>query len=739
MLKFLLPAVSFLFPYYLMAQINGGSNYQNEYKVAIKKTTETIKLDGELNEAIWQTAEGATDFWNKSPTDEGKPKRKTKAMLTYDGVNLYVAAIIYDTMPYVIPTLKRDAQVQQSDGFGVFLDPVNQHTNGFYFRVNPLNVQAEDLVSANSESNDFSWDNKWFSATKHYTNRWTVEMAIPFKTLRYQPGKTIWGINFARVNKKDNETSSWTHIPVNFRFLDLGWTGALNWDAPPPAPGSNMVFIPYTTGALKENKKNNEPLKGSFNAGFDGKVALSSSMNLDITVNPDFSQIEVDRQVTNLTRFSIFFPERRTFFLENQDLFSGYGIPPIRPFYSRRIGLDNDGNVVPIVAGARLSGNLTKKMRIGLLNMQTQRKGDFAGQNYTAVSFNQRLFKRSSVKGYYLGHEAFLNETEKQTKPLDKYGRNAGTEFNYSNSKGDINAWAGYHSSFKPGITDKNKYINWGGGYFGRSLTSFVNIDCVGANYYTDMGFVNRIINHDDLLDTAIRLGFKEIFNQNQYSIYVKDKKINKHQFGQENFIVWNPDNTLNEENHSLSYKINFSNTAELNFKIEHNKVNLKYHTQFTDDAPLPPGKYVFTQFQAECISDLRKLFSYGAAIKAGSFYNGNFQQFTAAVNYRSQPHFNLSVNFEYNKLKFPVPYGNADLFLIAPKVEWNFNTKLFWTTFLQYNTQANNININSRLQWRYKPMSDFFLVYTDNYYADPLFKNKSRALVFKLNYWLNM
>ena len=721
-----------------MAQLKDGLNYQNEYKLTIKKTAETIKLDGELNETVWQTADIATDFWNKFPTDEGRPNRQTKVMLSYDAVNLYVAAVVYDTAPYVSPTLKRDLFTRQSDGFGIFLDPVNQRTNGFYFRVTPMNVQADDLITANTDNNDFSWDNKWFSATKIYADKWTLEMAIPFKTLRYQPGKTTWGINFVRIDQKSNQFSSWTHIPVNFRFVDFGWTGALNWDAPPPPPGSNMVFIPYATGALKENREDNQPLKPSFNAGFDGKIALTSSMNLDLTVNPDFSQIEVDRQVTNLTRFSIFFPERRTFFLENQDLFSNYGIPPIRPFYSRRIGLDDDGNVVPIIAGARLSGNLTKKMRIGVMNMQTQRKGDFAGQNYTAVSFNQQLLKRSSVKGYYLGHESFLNETEKLTRPLDKYGRNAGTEFSYSNNKGDINAWGGYHISFKPGITGKNKYVNWGAGYFGRNLTSFINLDYVGADYYTDMGFVNRIINHDDLRDTSIRLGFKEIFNQNQYTIYVKDKKINRHEFGLENFIVWNPDNTLNEANLNLSYNINFSNTAELNFGMDYQKVNLKYHTQFTDDAPLPPGAYAFTQFKAERISDKRKLFSYEAAIRAGKFYNGNYQQFTAVLNYRNQPHLNLSVDFEYNKLKFPAPYGNANLFLIAPKVEWGFNTKLFWTTYLQYNTQANNVNINSRLQWRYKPMSDLFLVYTDNYYSDPLFKNKSRALVFKLNYWLN-
>jgi hypothetical protein len=740
MSKYAIGVLLFLFPLLLCAQLKDGLNYQNEYKVAITKTDETIKLDGELNEPVWGKADVAKNFWNKFPLDEGRPNKQTEVMLTYDKQNIYIAAVIYDTLPYIIPTLKRDVQVRESDGFSLFLDPINQRTNGFYFRVNPLNVQADDLVSAGAGSEiDFSWDNKWFSATKIYSNKWTLEMAIPFKTLRYNADKTTWGINFARIDKKNNQNSTWTHIPVNFPFLDFGWTGALNWDAKPPEAGTNMVFIPYTTGSLKENKNNNQPLKGAFNAGFDGKIALNSSMNLDVTVNPDFSQIEVDKQVTNLTRFSIFFPERRTFFLENQDLFSNYGIPPIRPFYSRRIGLDNDGNVVPIIAGARLSGNLNKKLRMGLLNMQTARKENFAGQNYTALSFNQQVLSRSSVKAYYFGHEGLLTETEKQTKPLDKYGRNAGLEYGYSNKKGDINSWGGYHQSFKPGITDKNKYLNIGGGFFGRHLTSIVNVDYVGTNYYADMGFIERILNHDDLLDTSIRLGFKQLYNETNYVIYEKNKKINSHKIGLETGIVWNPDNTLNEQGHFLSYKINFSNTAAINFGVNYQKVNLKYYTKFTDATPLPPGAYHFAQWGIEYNSDIRKLFSCSTSVRAGRFYNGNYRQFTTTLNYRSQPHLNLGVNFEYNKLSFPDPYGKADLFLIAPKIEWNFNTKLFWTTFLQYNTQANNVNINSRLQWRYKPMSDFFLVYTDNYYSDPFFKSKSRALVFKLNYWLNM
>jgi hypothetical protein len=720
-------------------QLTNGLGYQKEYKLPIKKATEPIKVDGNLSEAIWQNATNTTEFWNKFPIDEGHPKRLTKVMTSYDDKNLYVAATIYDTLPYVIPTLKRDAMVMQSDGFGVFIDPVNQRTNGFYFRVTPMNVQAEDLISASVEDIDFSWDNKWFSQTQIYPDRWTVEIAIPFKTLRYQPDKTTWGINFVRVDQKNNQFSTWTHMPVNFRFLDFGWTGALEWDAPPPKPGSNMVFVPYTTGGLNQNKVNNEKVKTSFNAGFDGKIALTPSLNLDLTFNPDFSQIDVDRQVTNLTRFNIFFPERRTFFLENQDLFSNYGIPPIRPFYSRRIGLDASGNVVPIIAGARISGNLNKKLRVGFMNMQTLRKNEFAPQNYTAFSFSEQLWQRSAIKGYYLGHEASLSPTEKQTKPIDKYGRNAGAEYSLKSNDGKWETWGGVHKSYKPGITDKSTYLNAGGGFFGRIFEFVLNVDDVGTNYYTDMGFIERIVNYDALLDTSIRLGFKDLYNSINYKIYPKEKKVNRHEFTVENYSVWNPDNTFNERTHSFSYEMFFSNTGRLQYSANYQKTNLRYYTSFTDGKPLPPAVYRFAQTGIEYSSDRRKLFNWRLSANAGQFYNGRIANLSGNISYRSQPHFSIGINFDYNKIKFPAEYGSANLFLLAPQIEYNFSTSLFWTTFLQYNTQANNVNINSRLQWRYKPMSDLFLVYTDNYYSDPLFKNKSRAIVFKWSYWLNL
>jgi hypothetical protein len=510
-----------------------------------------------------------------------------------------------------------------------------------------------------------------------------------------------------------------------------------------PVARKAFSLIPYVTSSAREARVDNEPVKGSFNAGFDAKVALSSSLNLDLTVNPDFSQVEVDQQVTNLTRFNIFFPERRTFFLENDDLFSGYLYEEIRPFYSRRIGLDNEGNAIPILAGARLTGNVDKKTRIGLLNVQTEKKGAFAAQNYTAFSAHRRLLKRSLLKGYFLNRQSIQSERQKLEEPLDAFGRNAGVEGVFINESGSWMAWGGYHLSWKPGVENKDNRIENAGFLYNerRRSTNYnivVDYNKVGTRYYADMGFLARIENYDAARDTVIRLGWKQLYAVPEIAFFTKGK-IQQHRFGAENFVVFNPEGSLNERLLRLRYFMEFRNTSSFRFRWDNRDVRLLFATAFTSAVPLPAASYVFNQFNTEYESDSRKTFVYTASFRVGKFYSGDYQQYRAGITYRRQPWGNFSLNVEKNIIQFPEPYGKADLFLIAPRIEINFSNTLYWTTFLQYNTQRNNFNINSRLQWRYKPMSDLFIVYTDNYFSDPLFKNKNRALVLKANYWLNL
>ncbi|ULQ57693.1 carbohydrate binding family 9 domain-containing protein [Flavihumibacter rivuli] len=723
----------------LQAQQRDGESFQKEYRLPIRKSTVPIQVDGLFDEPVWQYAAKTGPFWRKYPNDEGRPVRNTEVRVTFDDKFLYVAFTAYDSGKAFVTSLKRDVGHDGNDGVAIVLDPLNQRASGFFFVVNAFNAQSEDQLTFTSDGPNFSWDNKWYSATKRYPDRWTAEIAIPFKTLRYQPERNTWGINFVRIDTKTNEYSVWTHVPVNFRSYDLGYTGALVWEDPAPSAGSNISFIPYITGTGLSDKENNVSPEADFNAGFDAKIGLSSSMNLDLTVNPDFSQVEVDRQVTNLTRFNIFFPERRTFFLENADLYSDYGTPGIRPFYSRRIGLDKNGNKIPILGGARLTGSLTKRMRVGVMNMQTGRKGDYAPENYTAVSVSQQVLKRSSIRGYFLNRQSFMTDAEKKADPLNEYGRNAGVELGYSNLKGNWNIWGTYHHSFKPGINSDNQFFNSALVYRGRNLSAIVDFGNLGTNYYADMGFIERIENYDASRDTLVRLGYKYNFTELEYKMFPKGSSLVQHGISLSNYYVLNPDNSFNENNTDINYNMQFANTSSIFASVEFNQVQLQFPISFTGAEPLPKGFYQYRNVYAEYSTDFRKALSVSLGAGTGGFYNGTNTQVSATMNFRHLPHLNVSLKAEYYKLTFPEPYGSENLLLLAPRVDINFTTSLFWTTFIQYNTQRNNININSRFQWRFKPMSDMFLVYTDNYFSDPLFKNRNRSIVFKLNYWLNL
>lgn len=717
------------------------SSYQLQYQYNLKPFNSNIKIDGILDESVWTTAEVAQNFSKKYPNDIGDPKRKTEVRMTYDKDNLYFAFKVYDSGTAIISSLKRDGGHDGNDCVGIVLDPLNKKTSGFFFVVNALNVQSEDQLSNGfGDRLSMSWDSKWFSATKDYGNFWIAEIMIPLKSIRYDPKLLHWGINFIRVDAKNNEYSSWAKIPTSFNTYDIGHTGLLNWsDNGAPTTSKNVIILPYLSGSTSEDKENGKTLSTNTSAGFDAKLALNASLNLDLTVNPDFSQVEADQQVTNLTRFNIFLPEKRTFFLENADLFSNFGIPPIRPFYSRTIGLDKDGNKIPILFGARLSGNIDPVTRIGVMDMQTGKQGNYSPENFSAFTVQRNVLKRSAIKAYFLNRENFISEAEAKKNPLDRYGRNAGVTFEYSNTEGTFNAWADYHQAFKATINDQDKYVQAGFNSERKHWGLISLVGNVGKNYYTDMGYVQMINNYDAVRDTSIRLGFSNTFNQIAYKIFPATGPIGKVQIRAEDFATFHPDNSLNESDAKFSVQTDFKNASFFNLAFSNTSLNLLYPISFTSGTALPAGYYQFNQFETMYTSDVRKLFGMFGMITVGQFYNGTMQGASVGLSWKSQPHLKLSLRAEINKIELPKPYGNNNLVLISPKVEWNFNTKLFWTTFVQYNTQQNNININSRLQYRFKPMSDFFLVYTDNYFTDPILKNKNRALIFKFSYWFNL
>ena len=296
---------------------------------------------------LWREATGP--FQRVLPTDTGYAMSQTNVRLTYDNANLYLGIICYDSLPGKRPveSLRRDWNFQNNDNFVVFIDTYNDYTNGFAFGVSAAGAQW-DGIQADGGLVSLSWDIKWKSAVQNYPDRWEAELSIPFRSMRYRGGIMEWGINFSRNDLKSNEKSSWGPMPRQFQTANLAYTGTLVWDKPLPESGLRFSLIPYVSGKLSQDKEVNNNINPDGSAGFDAKIILSTSMNLDLTVYPDFSQVEVDQQQTNLDRFELFYPEKRQFFLENSDIFASLGTEDMRPFFSRRIGLDS-----PVLGGAR--------------------------------------------------------------------------------------------------------------------------------------------------------------------------------------------------------------------------------------------------------------------------------------------------------------------------------------------------------------------------------------------------
>jgi hypothetical protein len=733
------------FPVILSAKTQPGVK-PTHLNYSVHPTTEAITIDGVLSEPVWSEVEVTTGFWMSYPVDDRavEEKLQTEVRITSDQQYLYIAAVCYGPEKYIIKTLKRDTEFWDGDGFGVVIDPVNESTNGFAFGVNPAGVQTEYLVTGQTgrrrepepgrplKGFNVAWDNKWISEVTTYPDRWIVEIAIPFKTLRYEDDKTSWGINFFRRDAATNSISTWLPVPIEFFETDLGYLGTLTWDQSPEKAPRNLAVIPYIKGGSIKDFEAGTPVDYDFQAGLDAKIPVSSSLNLDLTVNPDFSQVEVDEQVVNLTLFDIQLPEKRLFFLENSDIFEDFGIPPMRPFLSRKIGLDEEGIPIPILYGARFSGNINQNLRMGLMNLQTRERDGYLPQNYTVASFQQQVLDRSVVKGYINNRSALQSEDP-------DYNRNAGLEFQYRSADGRFQSFGGISKSFTNDLEKKDFSYNTGIGFDNKNLSLYSNLSGLGKNYRADMGYITGQEYYDAERDTSIFIGMNHWFSRASYTLYPKEsKKILSHEFNSR--FTYDGDTVFSmlNINAQVGYILKFSSTAQILATVDHYVVNLIYPFTFLDEEPLPTGIYRYDQAKIGFQTDQRSLLSVKGGVSYGTFYSGTRVQYTFGIKYRAQPWGNFAINFEQNNLDFPDPYGSGNLFLINPRIDINFSRSLFWTTFLQYNTQEDNFNINSRIQWRFKPMSDLFIVYTDNY-AVEFWGPKQRSLVIKLNYWLNL
>lgn len=706
------------------------------------RLSQPIQLDGVLDEPIWSDAEGWNgDFMQYFPSDTSRSKVNTRVKLAFDENNLYIAAVMENNGPrnYVSTSLRRDFRGEQNDAIVFVLDTFNDKTNAFSFGINPYGVQREGLISnggTRTEDLSLAWDNKWFSEAKIFENHWQAELIIPLSTLRFKEGTQNWNVNFYRIDSHYGERSTWAPIPRNIPIITTAFLKKLIFEEPLKKKGSaNVSLIPYVAGRASRNflEGTQENLKPA--VGGDAKIGIGPALNLDLTFNPDFSQVEVDQQVTNLDRFEIFFPERRQFFLENADLFESFGQPRSRPFFSRRIGVDIDSatgqNVQSkIIYGARLSGKLNENWRIGAMNMQTatDENAGIVGKNFTVLALQKKVFTRSNIGLIYVNKESLALDEYKQLFDPTAYNRLIGVDYNLNSSNGKWTGKIFYHRTFESIDVDKpysfNAYMLFTDIHWNWTF-SFQDM---GKSFNPEVGFVPRV-------------DFKRLNPDVTYLFYPKSKLINRHGPKLEFEGYWNETLGTTDRDINLGYIIRFNSLAELEITQRNRYVYLfdNFDPTRSGGKPLLAGTdYSFRNFLVDYRTNPRNKINLQLLGEFGQYFTGNIQRVTTQTGIRLGYLANISMNFNYARIRLPKPQNDADLVLVGPRIDLTFTKNLFWTTFIQYNNQIDNININTRLQWRYAPVSDFFLVYTDNYFPGD-FMPKQRSLVFKLNYWLNL
>ncbi len=693
------------------------NTFNKDFVYHVKKAQSHIIIDGVIEEADWKVAQKADKFFKVLPIDSGYASQPSTILMTYDDKALYVAQIFYDTIPgkRIMQSYRRDFDFGSNDNLLIFFDTFLDQTNGFSFGVSASGAKWDGTMS-DGHSISLDWDCKWESKTKQYDDRWVTEMRIPFKSVRYPKASQVWNTNFSRLDLKSNEKSAWAPVPRQFPTASLAYTGVMKFEEPLPKSKTQFSFIPYIFGSVEKNYEAGTDVVSRKDFGFDAKIGISSSMNLDLTYTPDFAQVEVDQQVVNFDRFELFFPEKRQFFLENSDLFASFGTPKLTPFFSRRIGLD-----APVLAGARLSGKIGNDLRIGFMNMTTEASAEHLARNFTVASFQKKVFVRSNF-GFIVVNKEYFNQ------PVDTTMFNRVIGFDY-NLKSKNNFWEGkffYHRSFQPEALNQQYSQGTTLMYSTKNIQAGFTQTSVGENYSAEVGYVQRT-------------GYNYLAPEITY-LFVPNKKVVSHGLTVTLNTYFNPEFRKIEHENRFDYQINFNNRSLLRFGHVDFFVELQEDfdpTQVGDYFLEAGTKYDFTGNYIGFDSTKKTMFSWSAETARGTFYGGLIHYIKGEIGYRFQPFINATLNFDYTDINLPGPFEHAQNWLIGPKVDVTFTDKIFWTTFVQYNEQADNMNINSRFQWRYQPVSDIYLVYTDNYIPGS-WNSRNRALVLKMTYWFN-
>ena len=714
-------------------------------EIYVKYINSEISVDGELDEKDWSTAKTASDFYEDFPNNGAAAIYKSEIKVMNDDQFLYVGIKVNaNTSDLKVSSLKRDFSAMNSDNITMIFDTFNDATNAFVFGSNHLGVQREMLLfngGNNLQDWDMNWDKKWECESKQYQSYYITEWKIPLSAFKYREGETKWRVGSYQRDTKNNAWNSWHKVPQNQFFFNLAFMGDMIFEKPLGRSKPVKSIIPYVNSlSFKdyENSNSGESIK----FGADVKLTINNSLTLDLTINPDFSQVEVDQQVTNLTRYEVTLPEKRQFFIENSDLFSNFGnSKDANPFFSRRIGIGKDlnGNSIEnkIDFGMRLSGKLNNNFRVGLLTMQTHEdiENEIAATNNSIVALQHKVFNRSNVSFIFINKQATkdydFSETEKD------YNRLIGLDYNLASKDNKWNGKYYIHKSFTEEYSDKDLSVGVNTTYNTKNISFRLSGLYVGDNFNSELGYIKRT-------------GVIKINPNFTYKFWPKGKKIQTHNLEVTPVYVWRPElnNELSDRFIIGRWGATQNNSSKMGAVMK-NRYTLLYRDfdpTGSKGIPLPIGsEYNFTNFEAYYSSPESDDFSYRITPSFGEFFNGKIKSIDLQLSYRIQPKFNSSIQISYDKINLPDPYPSANILLVAPRIDYTFTKNLYWAALVQYSNQRENLSLNTRLQWRFAPLSDLFLVYSDNYFTenryDSLFipRIKSRSINLKLTYWLDI
>jgi hypothetical protein len=693
---------------------------------AVRITT-PVRVDGRLDEALYTSVPAITDFIQQEP-EEGTPAtEKTEMWLAFDADNIYVAFRCWESEPdrVVANEMRRDGpnMWMGNDIVAVSFDTFHDRRNSFNFITNALGGRDDGQVTNERQWNG-DWNTVWDVKAGRFEGGWTAELAIPFKSLRYQPGREqVWGLNAFRTNRWKNEISYITRVPAarGQSGLYQGSTEATLVGLEAPSGSRTIELKPFAISNLTTNRITTPAVAHELNAeiGFDAKYGLTQNVTADFTYNTDFAQVEADEQQVNLTRFSLFFPEKREFFLENQGLFAFGGVAanssptdvPIM-FYSRRIGL-NDGRPVPIVAGGRTTGRVGR-YSLGLLDIQTGEDPGVRSTNFSVVRLRRDLLKRSNIGLLLTGRT--VGQSGAGTNGL--YGIDS--TFGFFDNLNINTYWARSQTSGRSGrdVSFRGQ-LDLQGDRYGAQLEHLV----VGDNFNPEIGFLRR----DD-----IRRSFGLLrFSPRPKSI----RSIRKFSGTVSMAYVADGTGRVQTRESNGEFAIEFQNADRLSVNVTDTYEFLPRRFAIAPGITLPVGGYQYDNVHVQMNLGQRRPLSGYFAIDRGTFYSGDKTSISISrgrFNAGSQ----LSLEPAYLLNVVDLAEGSFTSQLIGSRVTNTMTPMMFTSALLQYNSSSHDVSANVRLRWEYRPGSEFFVVFNED--RDTLARRfpalANRALIVKIN-----